>query len=356
MKRRLLSIFIIICLFFALVFTKKNINTQAHENNIDELNDFTMRVNNVHFENDISINGFSIIQDQICDFLHEEFGEIKIIPAIDTKYNLIVLFFAENNENIIFKTYELECNFLISGQVKQSAKDISTFSFLDLNGDELEDIIIMFSCTDENSKNTFNVGDVLFQNGKGFYRDFRISDKVNRFDMNKNVYAIRDYVKYGKSTEFLYTSETLRQLTDRGFNVIKSQSFDVHLEKFGVVKFIPGYYTLAGQNYLMIYLINSDENILWNFQPMHAYTNYISIKACSFMDINGDGFKDIIILADYVDNGGNENVAYVTDFNIYYQEAGYFIEDTEFKNSYTIADVDSLPDITLKARQFWGWE
>ncbi|MCL2323468.1 MAG: VCBS repeat-containing protein, partial [Oscillospiraceae bacterium] len=173
---------------------------------------------------------------------------------------------------------------------------------------------------------------------------------------NKNVYAIEDYVKYGKSTEFLYTSKNLKELIENGFNVISSQRFDVHLEKFGVVSFIPGFYDIAGQNYLMIYLIDSNVNILWNFQPMHDHGNFFSIKACSFIDIDGDGLKDIAILADYIDIDENGNAAHVTDFNIYYQEAGYFIEDTEFKNSYNFTNIDTLPDITQKARQFWGWE
>lgn len=351
MKGRLFLIFIVICLFFNGGYP----DAHAAQNSIDDLNDFIMRINNTNFEKEISINGFSIIQNQVYSVIHNEFGEIKLIPAMDTKYQLIILFFADINGNIIFKTYNLQCNFLIQEQFKQSAKGVSSVSFTDLNGDGLLDIILIYSCDYENSQNTFNVGDVLFQNSKGFYRDFRISDKINRFDMNKNVNAIEDYVKDGKSAEFLYTSETLGQLIDNGFNVIKSQSFDVHLEKFGVAQLVPGFYNMAGQNYLMIYLINSDGNILWNFQPMQDHMNFFSIKACSFIDVNGDGLKDINILASYIDIDEKGNASLVIDFNIYYQEAGYFIEDTEFKSNYTFKYTDGLPNITQKAREFWGW-
>ncbi len=53
---------------------------------------------------------------------------------------------------------------------------------------------------------------MLFQNEHGFYRDWRLSDKINRFGMNKSIRFIESFLVDGYSTEFLYTASTLDEL------------------------------------------------------------------------------------------------------------------------------------------------
>ena len=71
----------------------------------------------------------------------------------------------------------------------QPEQEIASIAFQDLNGDMQTDIILITYCDEK-----YKVGDVLFQstnkNTLNFYRDYRISEKLNRFGMNKNAKAI----------------------------------------------------------------------------------------------------------------------------------------------------------------------
>ena len=54
----------------------------------------------------------------------------------------------------------------------------------DVNGDNKKDIILITRCRkkEENGgSKKYKVGDVLFQMEGGFYRDYRISEKINQF-------------------------------------------------------------------------------------------------------------------------------------------------------------------------------
>ena len=72
----------------------------------------------------------------------------------------------------------------------------------------------------ENTGQYYKVGDVLFQSEDGFYRDYRISDKINRFGMNKSAKCIVSFVRDGESAEFLYTGTTKEELLENAFEVV----------------------------------------------------------------------------------------------------------------------------------------
>jgi hypothetical protein len=121
------------------------------------------------------------------------------------------------------------------------------------------------------------------------------------------------------------------------------------------VELVPGFFDMAGQNYLMVYIVDSNGRILWNFQPMFYYVNFYAISAISFADIDGDGNKDFLLLAYYVTYDEDGKAFIRKDYNIYYQRAGYFLEDTKFKQSYICGEEDNVSLITNMARQYWGW-
>ena len=66
-----------------------------------------------------------------------------------------------------------------------------------------------------------------------FYRDYRISDKINRFGMNKSISFLTSFVRDGYSTEFLYTSNTQQELVDSGFQIVPPYYYPVMFEKTG---------------------------------------------------------------------------------------------------------------------------
>lgn len=74
--------------------------------------------------------------------------------------------------------------------------------------------------------------------------------------MNKNPACILNFVRDGRSTEFLYTAETLADLLNHNFNVIEEQSYTRNFEKLGKLKVVPGTYRMAEYDMFMIYLID----------------------------------------------------------------------------------------------------
>ena len=278
---------------------------------------------------------------------------VSVYSAIQPSTGRAAIFLADDSGKIIYKTENLECNYFLPGSLTQANIAVDAIGSRDVNGDGLRDILLITRCDYGGIR--FKIGDILYQNKNGFYRDPRVSDKLNRFDMNKTDLAVAAFVRDGVSMEFLFTAKTLDELTANGFQIISTQRFSEHLEKFGVVDVVPGFFNMAGQNYLMVYVVDSTGRILWNFQPMHYYVNFYSISAVSFMDIDGDGNKDFTILARYVTYGADGATVIVQDYDIFYQRAGYFLEDTKVKQAYTCGDTDSIGTITKKARQVWGW-
>jgi hypothetical protein len=314
--------------------------------------------NNVRHERDIAPCGFQVMTKQIFVIHHAFLGRLKLVPAIHKPYNRMALFLIGSDGTVAFKTDDFFSNRWLQGQAIQTARAVSGVSFRDLNGDGLEDIIVIAACQNDAgiyAGKTYPVADVLFQNERGYYRDPRISDKINRFDMNKTGLAVIDFFREGSSMEFLFSAKTLEELIQGGFRLLETQCFTEHFEKFGVVNVVTGFYQTVGQNYLMVYLVNKDGRILWNFQTMKYYVNYYAVNALSFRDIDGDGNKDFLLIAQYVTHDENGQVVIIKDYDIYYQRAGYFLEDTQFKPSYPCGETDGADQITDKARQYWGW-
>lgn len=310
-------------------------------------------------EDDISASGFHIIESQIFDLPHAQLGALKLIPAIHEEYGRLALFFAAADGSIAAKTDDFMANSWRPGQLKQANRDVICISCVtDLDGDGLEDVIVISTCQNDSgagAEKAYPVGDVLFQNETGYYRDPRISDKINRFDMNKSAEYISAFLRDGVSMECLFVAKNLNELAADGCQLINYLRVTEHLEKFGVVEVVPAFFNMMGQSYLMVYLADQSGNILWNFQPMRHYDNFYDILAISLRDIDGDGNKDLTLLARYAVYDENGASSLKTDYDIYYQRAGYFLEDTECKANYACGEDDDIDTITGKARAYWGW-
>lgn len=239
--------------------------------------------------------------------------------------------------------------------LEQPNVGIAAVSFQHLNDDNLIDIVLITVCSNGEG-HTYKVGDVLFQNEKGLYRDWRLSDKLNRFSMNKSILFITLYVRDGYSTEFLYTATTETELLEHGFSVAEEQKQWIQFEKMGKLLLLPGTYRMAEYTVYMIYLVNAQGYIVWSFQPMGDYENLFEPKGILCSDIDGDGLKDIIIHASYSSENSDGEMVVSCDYSIYYQRTGGFYEDSDYKKGHPCSEEDTLGRIVEQARAYWGWK
>lgn len=323
----------------------------------EEYSAWQERLAGIEKEDEIAKNGFAVLEEQVFETELENLGMVTFIPALDGTYHRLALFFANEAGDIVWRTDQLEMNFINSGRLAQPNREVSAVSFQDVNGDKMTDIVLIASCLDETDAEgrPFLVGEVLFADEKGFYRDWRISDKINRFAMNKSIDFIAAYARDGKSTEFLYTATTLSQLQSHGGKIIAEQSYSREFEKLGRLLVVPYSVVIADYEVFMIYLVNDQGTIVWSFQPMGAHDNLYALRGISCRDIDGDGLKDIVVLARYSDGAGQGQQQIVSDCAIYYQRNGGFSEDVEFKRQFLCDENTKMEDLVEAARSFWGY-
>lgn len=370
-KKKLKKLAIGVCMI-ALFVPRLSVN--AIEQNVAQsvriqYETYIARLESIQFRQEISEKGFEIVESQIFPFEpnielvaepdmtpeREHLSGMFFIPAFDKTYHRLALFLADTDGRILYRTDQLETNNQILGQMTQPEQEIASIAFQDLNGDTRTDIILITY-----SHKKYKVGDVLFQSADGsaldFYRDYRISEKLNRFGMNKNAKAITAFVRDGYSTEFLYTALTLKQLRSHGFQVITEQYYTRTFGKLGKLQVVPGTYQIADYNIFLVYLVNEQGDIFSALQPMGDYDSLYALKGINCRDIDGDGLKDIVVLAKYSYEDEAHKLAVASDYSIYYQRTGGFSADTEIKSQYQCSDEDTMQILIEKARAYWGWK
>lgn len=309
---------------------------------------------------DVEKAGYEIIESQKFPVLLETFGqeEVTFVPILHQEYHRLGVLIADSEGNVLYKTNQLEANYKYLEQLEQPVKGLAAVSFQDLNHDGLTDIILISNCENETGDyagKTYKVGDVLFQRGGSFYRDWRISDKINRFSMNKSADFIASHVRDGNSTEVLYTATTLDELLENGFRIVEEHNYAREFEKQGRLRVVPGIISMAEYDVFMIYLVNEQGYIVWSFQPMKDYDNLYALKGMTCRDMDGDGMKDIVVLARYSYSGPEGELLIDTKCDIYYQRTDGFEEDTEFSKVYQCTEEDTMGELVEIIREYWGW-
>lgn len=361
-RKRLKNLKYVLAMFLVVVLLCRSMPIKAaeEENVLTLYTEYRSRMESIERKSDIAANGFEIVEDQIFPIEVNGYEEAFLIPAFDKAYSRLVLFWADGDGTVFYKTDQLETNNRIIGQMKQPNKGIAAVSFQDLNGDELTDIVLITTCVNETGSyagKSYKVGDVLFQSKEqvGFYRDYRISDKINRFGMNRSVEYITAFVRDGYSTEFMYTAMTLDELQQDGLQIITEQYYSRTFGKLGKLFVVPGTYRISDYDVFMIYLVNEQGNIVSSLQPMGEYDNLYALKGINCRDIDGDGLKDIVVLARYSYEGEAGQLVVESDYSIYYQRTGGFSADKEFKQEYRCSDEETMEALVEKARAYWGW-
>ncbi|MBY0022179.1 DUF4163 domain-containing protein [Paenibacillus polymyxa] len=90
------------------------------------------------------------------------------------------------------------------------------------------------------------------------------------------------------------------------YEIEESQSFQTTLEGFGKVRFVSTYGYPEGFRKFFFFLLDDQEHILYPFPNFYGNREWVAryggVEAVAFKDVNKDGLKDVIIIAD-VDNG-----------------------------------------------------
>lgn len=357
MKKGIISKFGFVCLAGCMLISVPVLGTEKKDRVLVKYQEYYQRFNRIETESDIAGNGFRVIEAQVFPVEIKNFGAVFFVPAIDQQYQRLAVFLVGADGGVVYKTDELAANHQQRGELKQLNRGIAAVSFQDVNDDRMTDILLISFCGSE--RNTYKVGDVLFQNdvpGKQiFYRDYRISDKINQYGMNKSIKFMTSYLTDGYSTEFLYTATTLEQLLEKGFAVSEEQSRWTEFEKWGRLQVVPGMYRMAEYYVFMLYLVNEQGYIVWSFQPMRDYESLYALLGVTSKDIDGDGLTDILVLAKYISEETDVESVVHSDYSIYYQRTGGFYEDVDVKRAYPHADSDNLETIIRRARKYWGW-
>lgn len=309
----------------------------------------------------IEENGYEIDESQMFPVILESFGEeeVNFFSAMETTYRRMAVFIADKEGKILYKGNQLSANYLYRGSLYQPNEGLASVAFQDVNGDGRTDIILIYKCLNDRgnyTSETYKTGEVLFQERGSLYRDWRISDKINRFSMNQSANCIISFVRDGRSTEFLYTATTLEELLKQGFSVADDQCYTRNFEKLGRLTVVPGTFRISQYDVFMIYLVDSQGEIVWCFQPMEDYDNLYALKGISGKDVDGDGMKDLVVLARYSYEGENGEQVVENDCAIYYQRTGGFVEDREFKKRYNLQETDTMEALVTKIREYWGWK
>jgi len=348
------------CVFMACRLSVGAAGKDDIEKIIQQYEDYENRFAAIEKAEDVSEQGFYAIEDQIFPVLLEGFGEeeVTFLPIMDRLYHRMAVLITDSRGNVLYKTNRLETNNRFPGQMKQPTKDLAAVAFQDVNRDGLTDMILITDCRNDSGEyagRTYKVGDVLFQRDGSFYRDWRISDKINRFSMNKSADFIISYVRDGNSTEVLYTATTLDELLKQGFQVVEEQNYYRTFEKQGLLQVVPGVMRMAEYNVFMIYLVNEQGYIVWSFQPMGDYDNLYALKGMTCRDLDGDGMRDLLVLARYSYSGPDGSLMIDTRCSIYYQRTEGFDIDTEFEKTYECTEEDTVEGLVTLIREYWGW-
>lgn len=368
MKRIICRITTIICICIFNLLLAENTSLHVCASDISKVSlvrqqyeEYEARFAEIACVDDIEVKGFSIVEGQVFSEVFESFGEspLTFMAALDNTYNRMAVFLADESGKIVFKTNQLETNNRILGKMKQNTREIAAVSFVDLNGDNCKDIILITKCMNDEGEyegHLYKIGDVLFQAEESFYRDYRISDKINRFGMNKSAKCIVSFVRDGESAEFLYTATTKEELLENAFEVVEEQCYYREFEKLGRLQVVPGIFNMGDYDIFMIYLIDAQGNIVWSFQPMGDYDNLYSLRGMSGKDVDGDGMKDLVVLARYSYESEQGEVVVESACSIYYQRTGGFDIDTEFTEQFECTDDLTMSGLINEIRIFWGWE
>ncbi|AET57869.1 hypothetical protein HPL003_05520 [Paenibacillus terrae HPL-003] len=133
--------------------------------------------------------------------------------------------------------------------------------------------------------------------------EIRLAQIPDNIRQNKELWSELSPVVDQPAT--VVNEERLDTDTDQ-YEVEESQSFQTTLEGFGRVRFVSTYGYPEGLRKFFFFLLDDQGHILYRFPEFYGNYEWVAryggVEAVAFKDVNKDGLKDVIIIAN-VDNG-----------------------------------------------------
>lgn len=245
-------------------------------------------------------------------------------PAVETNYsNYSGTWVTETNLKDDFKygmvvSIKVDRAGNLQGQVSDATENLTHISNVDIKG-KIQD-----------NKFTFNFN----EDGWGHSGIIKLDFKENKIVLTityspnsskNNLWGIGEgtFTLINNNTKI---NRTLDNLKDGGLQVIENQCFSVSLENYGKVKYISGLKREDANDIAVFYLIDGKNNVLYKLPDFYGNKKgrFNNIRAVSFNDVNNDGLKDIVIIADYR-VGSNSSTTPIS--SIYVQKDKTFINN-----------------------------
>lgn len=212
----------------------------------------------------------------------------------------------------------------IQGQVSDASENLAHISNVDIKG-KIQD-----------NKFTFNFDEDGWEHSGTIKLDFQQNKIVLTITYSPNS-SKNNLWGIGEGTFTLINSNTkvnrtLDNLKDGGLQVIENQCFSVSLENYGKVKFISGLKREDSNDIAVFYLIDDKNNVLYKFPDFYGNKKgrFNNIRAVSFSDVNNNGLKDIVVIADYKTFTSNSTIIPIC--SIYFQKGKAFMNNENFDN------------------------
>ncbi len=83
--------------------------------------------------------------------------------------------------------------------------------------------------------------------------------------------------------------------------------------------------------------------------------NLYALKGMVCRDVDGDGMKDVVVLARYSYAGPEGEQLIDTKCDIYYQRTDGFQAEENFGEIYQCTEEDTMEELVEIIREYWGW-
>lgn len=105
-------------------------------------------------------------------------------------------------------------------------------------------------------------------------------------------------IQYAEKNTFKFKSYNLKDLEMDTRAAFDNDITDITLEQWGKIKFASVVRTNTKRKTLFIYLIDDEENILYDFSGSMLFPNDFKVNDFLFEDVNNDGREDLLLLLD----------------------------------------------------------